>query len=116
MVRKHAPYWKYSVFWRSGGEQFLWCTAAAILNHHNNYLILPLLDHKSHILERRAGKVSTGLIAVYVFKDAAKQHGNERSKMASDNSEGRGENEILIQVSRITSAGFLSSRIPMKVQ
>jgi hypothetical protein len=56
MVRKHAPYWKYSVFWRSGGEQFLWSTAAAILNHHNNYLILPLLDHKSHILERRAGK------------------------------------------------------------
>jgi hypothetical protein len=38
MVRKHAPYWKYSVFWRSGGEQFLWSTAAAILNHRNNYL------------------------------------------------------------------------------
>jgi hypothetical protein len=38
MVRKHALYWKYSVFWRSGGEQFLWSTAAAILNHRNNYL------------------------------------------------------------------------------
>ena len=38
MVRKHAPYWKYSVFWRSGGEQFLWSAAAAILNHRNNYL------------------------------------------------------------------------------
>jgi hypothetical protein len=26
------------VFWRSEGEQFLWSTAAAILNHRNNYL------------------------------------------------------------------------------
>ena len=69
MVRKHAPYWKYSVFWRSGGEQFLWSTAAAILNHHNNYLILPLLDHKSHILERRAGK---GHRSIAIFQDLSR--------------------------------------------